>query len=69
MKATTTAHRKNGSTRTEHQQHQDEDASTGLSPVDDLRAYVRRFVRQQPEVGLLIGISVGFILGWKSKLW
>lgn len=40
-----------------------------LKPFEDLTAYVQEYARQRPETVALACIGVGFILGWKLKLW
>jgi hypothetical protein len=40
-----------------------------LKPLEDLSAYVREYARQRPETVALACIGIGFILGWKLKLW
>ncbi|HEY3969528.1 MAG TPA: hypothetical protein VGM05_33550 [Planctomycetaceae bacterium] len=44
-------------------------AARELKPLDDLTAYVQEYARQRPETVALACIGVGFILGWKLKLW
>jgi hypothetical protein len=40
-----------------------------LRPMDDLMAYLRQYVRENPEVAALTCFGVGFVLGWKLKPW
>jgi len=40
-----------------------------LRPLDDLMAYAREYVRENPEVAALTCFGIGFILGWKLKPW
>ncbi len=44
-------------------------AARELKPLEDLTAYVQEYARQRPETVALACIGVGFILGWKLKLW
>ena len=40
-----------------------------LSPSRDLVEYFRQYARERPEVVALCCLGVGFVLGWKMKLW
>jgi ElaB/YqjD/DUF883 family membrane-anchored ribosome-binding protein len=40
-----------------------------LQPWDDLVAYARKYVREEPETAAWVCLGVGFILGWKLKPW
>jgi hypothetical protein len=40
-----------------------------LKPLQDLTAYVQEYAKQRPESVALACVGVGFILGWKLKLW
>jgi hypothetical protein len=40
-----------------------------LRPIEDLTAYIREYARQQPEKAAVFCVGLGFILGWKLKLW
>ena len=40
-----------------------------LRPLDDLMAYAREYLRENPEVAALTCFGIGFILGWKLKPW
>lgn len=44
-------------------------AARELKPLEDLMAYVQEYARQRPETVALTCIGIGFILGWKLKLW
>jgi hypothetical protein len=44
-------------------------AARELKPLEDLTAYVQEYARQRPEAVALACLGVGFILGWKLKLW
>ncbi len=46
-----------------------EQEHTGLQPWDDLVAYLRNYVREEPETAACLCLGVGFILGWKLKPW
>jgi hypothetical protein len=38
-------------------------------PVPDLIAYFRQYAREKPEVAALWCLGIGFVLGWKLKMW
>lgn len=40
-----------------------------LHPVEDMLDYLRQYARENPEVAALTCFGVGFVLGWKLKLW
>lgn len=40
-----------------------------LHPVEDLLEYFHEYTRQKPEVVALWSFGIGFVLGWKLKLW
>jgi len=40
-----------------------------LNPIQDCTEYVREYARQRPQSVALACLGVGFILGWKLKLW
>lgn len=44
-------------------------ATRELKPLEDLTAYLQEYAKQRPETVALACIGVGFILGWKLKLW
>jgi hypothetical protein len=44
-------------------------AERELKPLEDFTAYVQEYSRQHPERVALTCIGLGFILGWKLKLW
>ncbi|MBI3866307.1 MAG: hypothetical protein HY290_30880 [Planctomycetia bacterium] len=44
-------------------------AARELHPLEDFTAYVQEYARQRPETVALACIGVGFVLGWKLKLW
>jgi hypothetical protein len=44
-------------------------ASRELKPIEDLTAYIQEYARQRPETVALTCIGIGFVLGWKLKLW
>jgi len=44
-------------------------ATRELKPIQDLTSYVGEYARQRPETLALACLGVGFILGWKLKLW
>jgi len=35
----------------------------------DMVEYVREYVRENPETAALYCLGIGFILGWKLKIW
>ena len=38
-------------------------------PVPDLVDYLRQYAREKPEVVALWCLGIGFVLGWKLKIW
>lgn len=44
-------------------------ASRELKPLEDLTAYMQEYAKQHPESVAIACLGVGFILGWKLKLW
>ena len=40
-----------------------------LRPSSDLVQYVRQYTRERPEVVALWCLGIGFVLGWKLKMW
>ena len=44
-------------------------ATRELKPLEDFTSYVQEYARQRPETVALACLGVGFILGWKLKLW
>lgn len=50
-----------------------ETASNGrereLHPFEDLTSYLKEYSRQRPETVALACLGLGFVLGWKLKLW
>ena len=40
-----------------------------LRPYNDLVQYVREYTRERPEVVALWCLGIGFVLGWKLKMW
>jgi hypothetical protein len=38
-------------------------------PVTDLIGYFRQYARERPEVAALWCLGIGFVLGWKLKIW
>ena len=40
-----------------------------LRPYSDLVQYVRQYTRERPEVVALWCLGIGFVLGWKLKMW
>jgi hypothetical protein len=40
-----------------------------LRPSRDLLEYCRQYARQRPEVVALLCVGLGFVVGWKLKLW
>jgi len=40
-----------------------------LRPSSDLVEYFRQYARERPEVVALWGLGLGFVLGWKMKVW
>ena len=40
-----------------------------LRPSRDLVEYFRQYARERPEVVALCCFGIGFVLGWKLKMW
>jgi len=40
-----------------------------LRPSVDLVEYIRQYTRERPEVVALWCLGIGFVLGWKLKMW
>ena len=40
-----------------------------LRPYSDLVQCVRQYTRERPEVVALWCLGIGFVLGWKLKMW
>ena len=40
-----------------------------LRPPGDLLEYLRQYARERPEVVSLWCLGIGFVLGWKLKIW
>jgi len=38
-------------------------------PAQDIIEYLKEYARQKPEAAALWCFGVGFVLGWKLKLW
>ena len=38
-------------------------------PVYDALAYIREYAQEKPEVAAFCCLGIGFVLGWKLKLW
>jgi hypothetical protein len=38
-------------------------------PSNDLVGYFRHYARKKPEVVALWCLGIGFVLGWKMKIW
>ena len=43
--------------------------SERLRLSSDLFEYIRQYARERPEVVALSCLGIGFVLGWKLKLW
>ena len=41
----------------------------GEMPSSELLEYVRQYARERPEVVALWCLGIGFVLGWKLKMW
>jgi hypothetical protein len=44
-------------------------SEAALNPAADLVEYIRAYCRKEPEVAALWCLGIGFVLGWKLKLW
>ena len=51
------------------QNAQDHQPGEGLRPNGDLVEYFRQYTRERPEVVALWCLGIGFVLGWKLKIW
>jgi len=40
-----------------------------LRPSSDLVEYFRQYARERPEVVALWCLGIGFVVGWKMKIW
>ena len=40
-----------------------------LRPCSDVVEYCRQYARERPEVVALWCLGIGFVLGWKLKIW
>ncbi len=40
-----------------------------LQPFRDMLCYAKDYAKENPEVAALTCLGVGFILGWKMKMW
>ena len=40
-----------------------------LRPSSDVVEYFRQYARERPEVVALWCLGIGFVLGWKLKMW
>jgi hypothetical protein len=40
-----------------------------LQPGPDLLDYLRDYAREKPEIAALWCFGIGFVLGWKLKIW
>ena len=40
-----------------------------LQPLKDMMTYFRDYAKENPEVAALTCFGIGFILGWKLKMW
>ena len=40
-----------------------------LRPSGDLVEYIRQYTRERPEVVALWCLGIGFVRGWKLKIW
>lgn len=64
MANTQTAERTNS--RQRPMQEQEADA---VEMGRDLVEYLREYVRENPEKAALWSLGIGFVLGWKLKIW
>ena len=44
-------------------------AGDTLRPSADMIEYLRQYARERPEVVALWCLGIGFVLGWKLKIW
>jgi ElaB/YqjD/DUF883 family membrane-anchored ribosome-binding protein len=58
--------------KSSNSRHQAEAAMEANDPIEvgrDMVEYVREYVRENPETAALYCLGIGFILGWKLKIW
>lgn len=48
---------------------EDTSADRPMRPTQDFVNYLRGYAREKPETAALICLVVGFVLGWKLKIW
>lgn len=55
----------------QHEQRRSESAARqqDLQPYHDAIDYVKAYAREKPEVAALWCFGLGFVTGWKLKLW
>jgi hypothetical protein len=66
MASTQTAHK--SSNARQGQSHQGRE----MEPIEmgrDMVEYLREYARENPETAALWCLGIGFVLGWKLKLW
>jgi hypothetical protein len=51
------------------QKAQDHQPGENLRPSGDLVDYFRHYARERPEIVALWCLGIGFVLGWKLKIW
>jgi len=44
-------------------------SSQEMQPSKDLIEYMKDYAREKPEMAALWCFGIGFIVGWKMKLW
>lgn len=40
-----------------------------LNPANDLLDYLKNYAREKPDMAALWCFGIGFIVGWKMKMW
>lgn len=57
--------------RTSHRNLRQQPAISAVArrPVEDLVEVTRSYIRANPEAAALWCFGIGFVLGWKLKLW
>jgi ElaB/YqjD/DUF883 family membrane-anchored ribosome-binding protein len=59
-------------TKSSNSRHQAAAIMEENDPIEmgrDMVEYVREYVRENPETAALWCLGIGFVLGWKLKIW
>jgi hypothetical protein len=52
-----------------NQRNSELQSAQSLQPSTDFVEYLKDYARQKPEMAALWCFGIGFVLGWKMKLW